>query len=50
MKARPAVIVLAAVILHENAAPIQYVGGALILASVVLLNLPVGRTMDKAGT
>ncbi len=38
-----AVILLAALILGEGAAEIQYVGGALIIASVVMLNLPVSR-------
>jgi drug/metabolite transporter (DMT)-like permease len=38
------VLLLAALILGERLAPIQAVGGALILASVVLLNLPLAAS------
>jgi drug/metabolite transporter (DMT)-like permease len=43
-----AVIILALLILNEQAATVQYLGGALILASVILLNLPIGRTPGEA--
>jgi drug/metabolite transporter (DMT)-like permease len=41
------VIVLAALILGERAGPIQYAGGALIVASVILLNLPIGHALTE---
>ena len=42
-----AVIVLAVLILGERAEPVQYAGGALILVSVLLLNLRIGKTEGK---